>query len=432
MKDMTLVDRREFLSLAAATASIGLSVGATTGALAAAPAKSSGVRAVKEPVAIAMWDFSWALRHDPGCEFADWDQVLDGLVERGYNAVRFDVFPPLVAAGPDGNIIESHHFPQKDGWKPEMWGNQFSTTLHPRQALKEFIPRCLDRGLRLGLSTWFQEPGQAKIEGIEGLVRVWDETLSFLKDNDLLHNIYYVDLLNEYPLFSGFAKWLRKQMDHGIVTRTEQAKAEGVHEWNEKAGNYNDPASREFYVAFANDAIARLQAKWPDLDFLFSLTNVKSADWRVMAPTASAALDVHNWFVVNPLLNQNSGYFEIIHRLSDSDAEFPKTQAALVKNWADHKPKLIEWMDAHMAEVAAMGRRHDKPVGNTEGWGIVNWLEHPALSWDIIKEAGGICARLARRHGYRFICTSNFTHPQFRRLWADVAWHKQTTAIIRE
>jgi hypothetical protein len=175
----------------------------------------------------------------------------------------------------------------------------------------------------------------------------------------------------------------------------------------------------------------RLQAKWPDLDFLFSLTNVHEADWRVMAPANTAALDMHNWFVVSPLLNEKTDYAPVIHNVADNDADFPKVQAALLKNWVEHKPKLIEWMDAHMAEAAALCRQYDKPIRNTEGWGIVNWMDHPALTWDIIKEAGGICARLARKHGYRFICTSNFTHPQFPRLWADVAWHKQTTAIIR-
>lgn len=434
-----MITRREFVRrTAGAVLLTGAAEGAVQRTLAAAPRVACGVRALREPAAIAMWDFSWALRHDPGCEFADWDKVLDGLVERGYNAIRFDVFPPLVATGPDGRVNDSHHFP-KSGKKPVMWGNQFPTTLHPRQALKEFIPRCLDRGLLLGLSTWFFGPGHdpkrvnqcvENVQGLDGFVRVWDETLRFLKDNDLLHNIYYVDLLNEYPLFSGF-KWLRDQMDSDIQVRREKARADGVHEWKEKAGSYNNEASRKFYTGFANDAITRLQARWPGLDFLFSLTYNRSADWRVMATTKIAALDAHYWFVMNPLLSAKTGYWENIHRLADSDAGFPKVQEALVKNWTAHKPKLIEWMDQQMAEVAALGRQHNKPFGNTEGWGIINWLDHPALNWDIIKEAGEICASLGRKHGYRFNCTSNFTHPQFPRLWADTAWHKRVTAKVR-
>ena len=174
-----------------------------------------------------------------------------------------------------------------------------------------------------------------------------------------------------------------------------------------------------------------MQARWPELDFLFSLTYNGSADWRVMAPTRVAALDVHYWFVMNPLLPDQTGYWENIHGLADNDLQFPKVQSALLKNWTTHKAKLVEWMDHNMAEVADLGRRYQKPVGNTEGWGTINWLDHPALSWDIIKESGEICAGLGAKHGYRFNCTSNFTHPQFARLWKDIAWHKRLTTTIR-
>ena len=62
---------------------------------------------------------------------------------------------------------------------------------------------------------------------------------------------------------------------------------------------------------------------------------------------------------------------------------------------------------------------------------LINWLDHPALTWDIIKEAGEICAGLGAKHGYQFNCTSNFTHPQFPRLWNDIARHQSLTAKIR-
>jgi hypothetical protein len=79
-----------------------------------------------------------------------------------------------------------------------------------------------------------------------------------------------------------------------------------------------------------------------------------------------------------------------------------------------------------------LGRCHPKPVGNSEGWGTINWLDHPALNWENIKEAGMICADLSRRYGYRFNCTSNFAHPQFWRLWNDVTWCEELAAKIRK
>ena len=391
-----------------------------------------------EPAAIAMWDFSWLLRHHPCGEFEDWDRVLDGLVERGYNAIRLDVFPNLVAADASGHLTTEFHFPKGD-WKPTMWGNNVSVTVNPRRALQEFLPRCVDRGILLGLSTWFFGPGSEKIQGLDGFLRVWDETLSFLRDNDLLHNIYYVDLLNEYPLFNGFS-WLRDEMEnlkkstagHSAGAAAGPAERERmVHEWKAKAGDYNDPGSREFYRNFANGVMDRLRAKWPELDFLFCVTNNGSADWRAMDFSRCAALDVHYWFVMNDRL-ADLLYWNNIHTVAANDQQFPRVQELILKNWRTHQAELVAWMDARMGEVAEMGRKSQKPVGNTEGWGLINWLDHPALGWEVIQEAGEVCARLGHKHGYRFNCTSNFTHPQFPRLWHDVAWHRRITGIIRQ
>ncbi|MCK5463654.1 MAG: hypothetical protein KAI95_11585 [Bacteroidales bacterium] len=39
---------------------------------------------------------------------------------------------------------------------------------------------------------------------------------------------------------------------------------------------------------------------------------------------------------------------------------------------------------------------------------------------------------MALKHdNYKFLCTSNFTHPQFRGMWEDIKWHKKMTRIIK-
>ena len=55
----------------------------------------------------------------------------------------------------------------------------------------------------------------------------------------------------------------------------------------------------------------------------------------------------------------------------------------------------------------------------------------PATGWEFIKEAADVSVDLALKHGYKFICTSNFTHPQFTGMGDDVAWHKSITGRIR-
>jgi hypothetical protein len=53
------------------------------------------------PLALTMWDFSWLERRWIGGGFEDWGRALDELRERGYDAVRIDAFPHLLAADPD-------------------------------------------------------------------------------------------------------------------------------------------------------------------------------------------------------------------------------------------------------------------------------------------------------------------------------------------
>ncbi len=62
------------------------------------------VSGLEIPLAIAMWDYSWRLCHHRYGEFEDWGRVLEGLRERGYNAIRIDVMSQFVARGTDGKL----------------------------------------------------------------------------------------------------------------------------------------------------------------------------------------------------------------------------------------------------------------------------------------------------------------------------------------
>jgi Sugar-binding cellulase-like len=93
---------------------------------------------------------------------------------------------------------------------------------------------------------------------------------------------------------------------------------------------------------------------------------------------------------------------------------------------------LNEWMDQELRKRARIAAEHDMVCGNTEGWGPINWYEHPAMDWEFTKEAGLDGVELALKHGFKFICTSNFTHPQFPGIWNDVSWHKHLTEMIKK
>jgi hypothetical protein len=72
--------------------------------------------AVERPLAISMWDFSWLERPWPGAGYEDWDRALDELAEPGYDAVRIDAYPHLVATHPE------REWTLLPGWDQHDWG----------------------------------------------------------------------------------------------------------------------------------------------------------------------------------------------------------------------------------------------------------------------------------------------------------------------
>lgn len=89
-------------------------------------------------------------------------------------------------------------------------------------------------------------------------------------------------------------------------------------------------------------------------------------------------------------------------------------------------------MDQAITAVAKKAKQNNITCGNTEGWGPVGWLDHPELNWNWVKEAADIAVVLAKKHNnYKYICSSNFTHPQFKGIWEDIKWHRKITCLIK-
>jgi len=374
-----------------------------------------------------MWGYSWILRHHRYGEFENWDMVLNELAERGYNAIRIDAMPQFIAANSNGEI--EHEFRNvKDGWTPSLWGNDYTMSFRPREALLEFLPKCEKYGIKVGLATWFMRHGTDRKdifmeEG--GLVRAWDETLSFLQSHNLLDNIIYVDLLNEYPNWHGY-DWFKNEMNKRsdiIQFKLDNPNA-NVPDSNDvkKDGNL---LQQQFYNDFINKTIQFLKGKYPDLEFFASLDSGMALD-RIDLSRFNA-LDYHVWFAHSDRI---PGLGEISSR--NQTLDYRKVNANLIEYWKANKSSLIGWMNSRITEIATTASRNNIVCGNTEGWGPIFWFDHPELDWHWVKESAEICVELARKHNnYKFICTSNFTHPQFKGIWEDVNWHKQITKKIR-
>ncbi len=434
MKKIKENNRRDFIkTLSLATGVMALS-GSMVGCKENVDMDYSRVSQLKKPVAIAMWDFSWILRHHKFGEFEDWDQVLQGLAERGYNAIRMDAMPQFVAADTDGTIREEFRS-HKTSWTPALWGNQYSMTFRPREALLEFLPKCEKYGIKVGLASWFLRHGTDRSQIFnekDAVYRAWDETLGFLESHDLLKNVLYVDLLNEYPYWHGY-DWLKSELNKRSDIEKFRLDNPDAHipdggedkkQRIEEGIAIDNPLEVQFYNQFAGDLLKGLKAKYPELDFFVSFSQM---DLDKMDLSNCDALDYHLWFeyfIKVPEIGQ-------IHAL-DATLDHRNASATINKVWTRNKSQLIETMNGSIAKTARIAREHNIVCGNTEGWGSVNWYDHPELGWDWIKECAEISVDACLKHdNYKFICTSNFTHPQFKGMWDDIAWHRAITGKIK-
>ena len=384
------------------------------------------VSQLKKPVAIAMWDFSWILRHHRYGEFENWDYVLEGLAERGYNAIRIDAMPQFVARDTSGTS-EAEFRSVKNGWSPSLWGNDYTMSFRPREALLEFLPECKKYGIKVGLATWFMQHGTSRKDIFReegGLLRAWKETLSFLNSNGLLDNVIYVDLLNEYPNWHGY-DWLKKNMNR--LSGLEQFKLDNP-EANVPdqviSGSNANKEQQKFYNDFIRSLIKSLKADYPDMDFYASLDSSMNLDRIDLS--SFGALDYHIWFA-------HSGKVPGLDKVGsrDQSQDYRQVYSELLNYWNSNKESLVKWMEGRLNDISAAAASNNIVCGNTEGWGPISWFDHPELGWEWVKESAEVCVDIAKSHSnYKFLCTSNFTHPQFKGMWEDVKWHQKITAKI--
>lgn len=426
--------RRNFLvstaSAVTGLASSGHAAPATHDGTVASPGQIRKISQAGSPLAITMVDYSWMLKHHRYGAYADFDRFFAELVERGYNAVRMDCFPNLIAADENGEVRETFLHKKEDRAR-KLWGHDFSIRSNPRRSLIEFLSRCREHGIHAGLATWFISHGtdRSKIfRSTDDFVRAWDETLTFIKEHGLMDVVTYVDVLNEYPMAHGLT-WLNEELDkRGDVElfKADNPDANIPPEGSfETEGWFND-LQVIFYQLFMRETLDKLKARWPNLDFFASETGMPvPQDYSNFD-----AIDKHYWFIHNKELAEKTG-FRRMTRNKPNDVGFHETYSNGLKQWDANKARWGGWMEGRIKSLADLGRKHRVPVGNTEGWGAVFWEDNPTIDWRFIKEAAEISVPLAVKHGYQFICTSNFTCPQFQGMWEDVAWHQDLTGIIK-
>ena len=203
----------------------------------------------EHPFAIAMWDFSWIERRWPGAGYEDWDRVLSELKERGYDAVRIDPFPHLMACDP------KKEWTLKPVWNQQAWGSPALTCLKLLDGLRDFLRACQRHQVKVGLSTWFRHDLDETLMRVRtpgDHADIWIRTLDLIKAWGEADNILYVDLCNEWPL-GVWAPFFTEQFGEQLPSSPDS-------------------------VRWMREAIACFKAAYPDIPVTFSFTGSISND----------------------------------------------------------------------------------------------------------------------------------------------------------
>lgn len=353
--------------------------------------------AQRAPLAFAMWDFSWLERRRQDGGYADWERALDELCERGYDAVRIDAYPHIISAGLERVTLEPI-------WSVHDWGSSEPTTVSPMPALVEFIAQCAQRGLQVGLSTWFRKDAadtRRLIHTPEDHAQVWIKTVAQLRAAGVLGAICYVDLCNEFP-GELWAPFFDNSPHSSWNSMTPQALA-----WMEtavRAFREHEPLIPVTVSLVGFDA--RVREQWAFMDFL----------------------EPHIWMA------QSSDFLERIGgNYNNFDYSGYTALAAgaqsLFRAERRHWEELLRKRILGWANISCDCKR---PLVTTECWAVVNYRDWPGLDWGWVKELCEYGVEEALRTGrWAGLATSNFCGPQFAGMWGDISWHQRLTKKIR-
>ncbi len=377
--------------------------------------------------AVAMWEFSWLVRRTgKEAEYADWDSVLDQLAERGYNCVRLDAFPHLVATGPTGDLVEQFTIlPQPDGF---MWGNHQPVQVEPRPALIEFIRKAADRGIYVGLSSWYNRDTTGRVDMIQSpqdYARIWLETLDLLSEAGLHDRIVWVDICNEFPV----SKWAP-----GPYARIFRSKRLGDVWMALRMSRHWDERAKHSIRDYFNGAITPLREKYPGLRYTFSFQALGSRQMQRIDVSSFDVAEVHVW------LSDHMGWFfntgQILTHIGFP--KYPRNVRIHARRMASlypkHRQEYVRMLEARIAFWAEWGRKNNLSLFTTEAWGPINYDDitpgGTGAEWDWVKDIAEHGVRMASERGWKGMCTSNFCQPHFKGMWADVRWHRKMTDLI--
>ncbi len=356
-----------------------------------------------KPLALTMWDFSWLERRWSGAGYEDWDVALTELVDRGYNAVRIDAYPHLIANNKNKNwkLIPV--------WSAFDWGSPMTIQVQVQPALNEFIAKCKDHNVKVGLSTWYREDEdnvRMKIDSPEKMADQWIQTIESIND-DLLDNVFYVDLCNEWPgdIWAPYFKNNPPELTWGGWYTTNS-------------------------MSWMAKAVDKVKNAFPDLPVGISFEIKKLEEFQKQDVSFVDYLEPHIW-----MSQRNDNEFYRKMDFQDDAFSYKGFETMAAEGFDLYNSDKDYWqglLTGYIKKLGMLAGELKQPCMTSECWAVVNYKDLPGLDWDWIKELCALGATTAADTGqWLAISTSNFCGPQFAGMWRDIEWHQKLTDHIK-
>lgn len=398
------------------------------------PAPAQGpapVLNVRRPtLAMCLLDYSWLTRRDsPQPEYRDFDALLDSFVLRGYNTLRIDPFPHLIAADSNGRRQDEFVIPADKNGAP--WGLSADVTVNPRRDLPIFLSKCAARGMRVTLSTWMYGDKSERARGIQSpaqLARIWAETLDFIGQHGLMGIVEFVDVANEFPSV---------QFMPAIVDHVNQKLCNKINQFHGFLIPY-DQQQAGAISAYIYTAINSLKKQFPSLPFCVSLLGNGSTDsFKFHDLSPMDCIETHIWLSQNQAFAIPSGLDLLL--LQSTGKPQSNTTNDMLEKWAQsvyyrRRADLMKWLGCALDSWVTLGNKLNVPVYTAEGWAVVAYPNLPdkdptGANWAWIRDADQYAIVMAKARGWSGIVT-NYVQPQFP-LYKDIAWHQKITELIK-
>lgn len=356
----------------------------------------------------AMWDFSWLERRYEGGGYEDWGRALDGLVERGYDAVRIDCYPHLVGADSDRTWTLT------PCWTEHDWGAPFDVEVAPGRGLVEFLDACAERDVAVMLSSWFRDDTthqRLEVSTPEAFAGSWIATLELVESAGHLDSVLFVDLANEFAL-SRYNAYLYPRGTTAAYVNTASRLEPRLREWMSKT-------------------LHLVRTRFPQLPLCYSFCT-EFDTYEQQDVSEFDLLELHIW-MTHPITSRFNDVIGFDLGSSGDDPAGYRTIAERAEaHYRDNHDRLIADLASTIDLAAAWSDRSGLPIVTTESWSIITFKDGPGMDWGWVKEscAEGVALALETQR-WASMSTSNFCGPQYAGMWDDIDWHQALTTQIK-